>query len=81
VLVSAVRGDLLPAIERHLATGRRDLKGLLGTVAHADPTAVLRLDPAAVARVDPDLDSFRDIDTPDDLAALRARLGSRSSRD
>jgi molybdopterin-guanine dinucleotide biosynthesis protein A len=79
VLVSAVRGDLLPAIERHLATGRRDLKGLLGTVAHADPTAVLRLDPAAVALVDPDLDSFRDIDTPDDLAALRARIGSRSS--
>lgn len=81
VLVSAVRGDLLPAIERHLATGRRDLKGLLGTVAHADPTAVVRLDPAAVALVDPEFDSFRDIDTPDDLAALRARLGSRSSQD
>lgn len=77
VLVSAVRGDLLPAIERHLAAGRRDLRGLLGTVAHADPAAVLRLDPAAVALVDPELDSFRDIDTPEDLAALRARIGFR----
>lgn len=79
VLMSAVRGDLMPAIERHLATGRRDLKGLLGTVAHADPTAVLRLGPAAVALVDPELDSFRDIDTPDDLAAIRTRISSRSS--
>lgn len=77
VLVSAVRGDLLPAIERHLAAGRRDLRGLLGTVAHADPAAVLRLDPAAVALVDPELDSFRDIDTPEDLAELRARIGFR----
>jgi len=42
---------------------------------------VVRLDPAAVALVDPEFDSFRDIDTPDDLAALRARLGSRSSQD
>lgn len=76
VLVSAVRGDLLPGIESHLAAGRRDLRGLLDAVARADPAAVCRLDADALIAVDPRLDSFRDVDTPDDLAAVAARLGT-----
>jgi molybdopterin-guanine dinucleotide biosynthesis protein A len=74
VLVSALDADLLPALEAHLAAGRRDVRGLLDGLAAADPGAVCRLDAAALAAVDPSLESFLDIDTPEDLAAIERRL-------
>lgn len=74
VLVSALRADLLPVIEAHLAAGRRDVRGLLDLVAAADPRALCRLDAAALSAVDPGLESFRDVDTPEDLAAIERRL-------
>jgi molybdopterin-guanine dinucleotide biosynthesis protein A len=74
VLVSALRADLLPVIEAHLAAGRRDVRGLLDLVATADPRALCRLDAAALGAVDPGLESFRDVDTPEDLAAIERRV-------
>jgi molybdenum cofactor guanylyltransferase len=66
VLVSALRPRMLGAIEAHLAAGRRDLRGLL-------PRAAVRtIAEAILRRVDPALESFRDVDTPDDLARIGA---------
>lgn len=73
-LVSALRADLLPAIEAHLAAGRRDVRGLIDALEAADPSAVCRLDAGAFAAVDPDLESFRDVDTPEDLAGIATGL-------
>lgn len=69
-LVSAVPLALLPSIERHLAAGRRDLRGLLAMLAAETPAAVEYCPADLFATVDPALDSFRDVDTPDDLARL-----------
>lgn len=71
VLVSALRPSLRAAIERHLAAGRRDLRGLLDELRQADPDSVALLDEAAVAAVDPGRRSFLDVDTPADLEAAR----------
>ncbi len=73
-LVSTLRADLLPAIEAHLAAGRRDVRGLIDALEAADPSAVCRLDAGAFAAVDPDLESFRDVDTPEDLAGIATKL-------
>lgn len=64
VLLSAMRGTLLPAAQAFLTTGRRDLKGLLSLVR------VLAIGEERLRRVDPSLASFRDVDTPGDLQAL-----------
>ncbi len=77
VLVSALRGSLLPEIEAHLAAGRRDPRGLIDRLRStaSDPIARVRLVGAAeLEAVDPDLESFADIDTPDDLARIATRL-------
>lgn len=66
VLVSALAPRMLGAIDSHLAAGRRDLRGLLARVA------VRTIDEASLRRVDPGLESFRDVDTPNDLAEIRA---------
>jgi len=66
VLVSALRPRILGAIDAHLAAGRRDLRGMLTRVA------VQTIAEATLRRVDPSLESFRDVDTPDDLAGLGA---------
>ena len=71
VLVSALRPALLATIERHLAAGRRDLRGLLEELRHADPAAVVLLDEIEVAAVDSGCRSFLDVDTPADLEAVR----------
>lgn len=73
VLVSAISPDLLGFIERHLAAGRRDLRGLLADLQGSDPTAVVLLQEAEVAAADPDGLSFVDVDTPADLDAVRSR--------
>lgn len=77
VLVSALRSSLLPEIEAHLATGRRDPRGLIDRLQPiaGGPTARVRLvTTAELEAVDPWLESFADIDTPDDLARIATRL-------
>ena len=77
VLVSAMRATLLPDIEAFLATGRRDPRGIIDRLRPAQPdsTAPVRLVTAAeVEAVDSRLESFADIDTPDDLALIMTRL-------
>lgn len=69
-LVSAVPLALLPTIERRLAAGRRDLRGLLAMLAAETPAAVAYCAADLFLKVDPALDSFRDVDTPEDLARL-----------
>lgn len=64
-LVSALPLSLLPAIKQYRASGRRDLRGL------ADVLAVHWIDEKALRLADPDLASFRDIDTPADLATIQ----------
>lgn len=64
VLVSAIRTTTLPAVESHLASGRRDVRGLLAKVR------ACMIDEQRLRRVDPGLASFRDVDTADDLQTL-----------
>ena len=73
VLVSAMSPDLLGPIERHLAAGRRDLRGLLDDLRQAEPEDVVVVTEAEVAAADPDCLSFMDVDTPADLEAVRRR--------
>jgi len=77
VLVSALRPALLPEIEAHLAVGRRDPRGIIDRLrlSTGDSDARVRLVASAeLQAVDPHLESFADIDTPDDLARIEARL-------
>lgn len=73
VLLSAVALDLLPRIETYLAAGRRDVRGLLAALECEPAARIVRLTAAEVAAVDPAGDSARDVDTPEDLAAVRRR--------
>lgn len=70
VLVSVVRRTLIEPIAAWLAAGRRDPRGLLAALA-ADESFAIDVVPASeIATVDPRFDSFRDVDTPEDRAAL-----------
>jgi molybdopterin-guanine dinucleotide biosynthesis protein A len=73
VLTSVMRVELLSRIEAWLATGRRDLRGLVDEIAQDDPRHIRAVTEAEVAAVDPMLESFVDIDTPDDLERLQSR--------
>lgn len=73
VLVSVMRFDLLPWIDAWLATGRRDLRGLLDEIAHTDPARIREVTEQELVAYDPALASFVDIDTPEDLARLQSR--------
>jgi len=66
VLVSALRPRMLGAIDAHLAAGCHDLRGLFARAT------VRTIAEATLRRVDPALESFRDVDTPDDLAEIGA---------
>ena len=69
-LASALPFTLLPRIERHLCAGRRDLRSLLATLA-AEPTAAIDFLPAAaLTAADPEGESFRDVDTAEEVARL-----------
>jgi molybdopterin-guanine dinucleotide biosynthesis protein A len=77
VLVSAMRTTLLPEIEATLAAGRRDPRGLLDQLQppRKESASPLRWVSAADLHVvDPHLESFADVDTPDDLARIATRL-------
>ena len=73
VLVSVMRVELLSRIEAWLSTGRRDLRGLFKEMAQTDPQSVGEVTEEACKAVDPTLESFVDIDTPDDLERLQSR--------
>jgi molybdopterin-guanine dinucleotide biosynthesis protein A len=73
VLLSVVALDLLPAIDAHLATGRRDPRGLLHRLEATAPERIVRVSEAELAAVDAGGDSVRDVDTPADLERLRGR--------
>ncbi len=73
VLVSVMRVELLARIEAWLSTGRRDLRGLFEEMAQTDPQSVGEVTEEACKAVDPTLESFVDIDTPDDLERLQSR--------
>jgi molybdopterin-guanine dinucleotide biosynthesis protein A len=73
VLVSAMRTELLSRVEEHLAAGRHDPRGLLDRLLADEPAAVRIVDEAELTAVDPDLESFHDIDTPEDVDFLDRR--------
>lgn len=64
VLLSAIRTTALAAIESHLASGRRDVRGMLSKLRTRS------IDEEQLRRVDPALASFHDIDTAEDLHSL-----------
>jgi|688.fasta_scaffold269458_2 molybdopterin-guanine dinucleotide biosynthesis protein A len=66
VLLSAIRTKVLPAIEAHLACGRRDVRGMLSKLR------TCTIDEEQLRRLDPALASFHDIDTAEDLRELGA---------
>lgn len=69
-LVSALPLAMLVRVEEYLAGGRRDPRTLLATLAAAATGAVELLPGEDLAAVDPDLESFRDVDTAEELARL-----------
>lgn len=73
VLVSVMRVEALPQIEAWLATGRRDLRGLCVEMARNEPRSVREVTVEACQAVDPTLESFDDIDTPEDFQRLQSR--------
>lgn len=73
VLVSAMRTDMLSRIEEHLAAGRRDPRGLLDRLLTDDPAVVRVVGEAELSAADPDLESFHDVDTPEDMDFLDRR--------
>ena len=73
VLVSVMRVEALPQIEAWLATGRRDLRGLCVEMGRNDPRSVREVTEEACKAVDPTLESFDDIDTPEDFQRLQSR--------
>jgi molybdopterin-guanine dinucleotide biosynthesis protein A len=73
VLASVMRVEALPQIEAWLATGRRDLRGLCMEMARNDPRSVREVTEEACKAVDPTLESFDDIDTPEDFQRLQSR--------
>ncbi|MGI9176955.1 MAG: molybdenum cofactor guanylyltransferase [Pirellulales bacterium] len=78
VLVSAVALDLVEMIAAEAAAGN-GLRAMIGRLQESQPSAVRLVASGDVVQVDPDLESFFDIDTPEDLARLHAR-GIPSSR-
>ena len=74
VLVSAVRPEVLAAIEAHLAAGRRDPRSLVESLGRASRAIVVP--ESDLCATDPGLWSFRDLDTPRDLEELGDFLAS-----
>lgn len=71
VLTSAVRVDpVAGAIERALAAGVTSPRAVLEALARAGRGVVSEIDANAFRADDPALESFRDVDTPADLARL-----------
>ncbi len=76
VLVSVIRRSIRGPIAAWLAAGRRDPSGLVASLRHDGPERIDLVGEQALAAVDPGFESFRDIDTPADLAAIGRQLPS-----
>lgn len=74
VLASVVRRTLIGPMAAWLASGRRDLRGLLATLRASDGFRIDLISTAEIAVIDPRLDSFRDVDTPEEHAAILRQL-------
>lgn len=74
VLSSVVRRSLRGPIAEWLAAGRRDPRGLVASLRHDGTARIDFVGDQELAVVDPGLESFRDIDTPEDLANLARQL-------
>jgi len=74
VLVSGLATSLLERLSAALAAGMTSPRAVLAAVAASDPEAVQYVTEAELVAVDPALASFADVDTPADLARLRAAL-------
>lgn len=72
VLVSAMATSLRERLAEALAAGVTSPRAVLAAVAASDPGAVLEVSEAELVTVDPALASFADVDTPADLARLKA---------
>lgn len=79
-LLSVISVDLLPAIAAQLARGRAGFRDLVADIDRTQPRTVLRVAAEDLRALDPALDSFRDVDTPADLAEVvrRAASGERA---
>lgn len=78
-LVSVIAVDVLAEIDASLAAAGGSLRDLADSIARRDPAALCRVGEDELRAVDPALDSFRDVDTTEDLADL-VRRGSRPRR-
>lgn len=76
-LPSALAVDLLPIIEVVLAAGGGGFRDLAAAVGRADPHGIVPVGAEELRAVDPALDSFRDVDTPADLADVVRRAAAR----
>ena len=72
VLVSAMSTSLRERLAQALAAGLTSPRAVLAAIAAFDPGAVEMVSEAELSAVDPALASFADVDTPADLARLRA---------
>ena len=76
VLVSVMRRSLRGWIAAWLAAEKRDPRGLLASLERDKAARIDLVGEQDLTAIDPGLESFRDIDTPEDLAALARRLPS-----
>ena len=72
VLVSAMATNLRERLAQAIAAGATSPRRVLAAVAASRPGAVQEVSEAELVVVDPALASFVDVDTPADLARLRA---------
>lgn len=79
VLVAVFACDLADTVRGHAAAGHGPRAVVAELLAH-DPAAVRFVGPEELTDVDPELESFLDIDTPEDLARLESRGIPPSSR-
>jgi molybdopterin-guanine dinucleotide biosynthesis protein A len=76
VLASVIRRSLRGPIADWLTAGKRDPRGLVASLRHDTSVRIDLVGEEAIVAIDPALESFRDIDTPEDLAALVRQLTS-----
>lgn len=72
VLLAVVASDLADSIAAHAAAGHGP-RAVLDELVACDPAAVRLVPAEELAAVDPGLDSFVDLDTPEDLVSLQSR--------
>lgn len=72
VLVAVIACDLADTVRGHAAAGHGP-RAVVAELVARDPAAVRFVGSEELREVDPELESFLDIDTPDDLARLETR--------